>query len=548
MENTYKLKLVSGMTKARYEDTFLQFPALHSATALRGDTFMFAALASAAATHGGLNVTVTVEGALAPYITTYVVDHVPVRLTNYRDKGDDDYLSYKPGLFPDVLRPANRTYLMDMTHQLYFIARLPQDIAPDTYTVDVVLFSTDLQAEVARETLTLEVLDAVLPTQDIKNTMWFHYDSLADYYNVEVFSERHWEIVESFMKTYVQMGMNTILTPIFTPPLDTVIGGERPTVQLVDVTRENGKYTFSFEKLERFCALCHKLGITDLEIAHFFTQWGAAHAPKIMATDNGTYRRIFGWESEATGEDYIGLLRALIPALKQKLDELGFQDHYFFHISDEPSSKNLESYAAAKNAIIDLIDDHPVRDALSKFDFYQQGVVKEPIVCTDHADTFVKANVPDLWVYYCCSQSQGVSNRFYTMPGYRARVLGAQMYRTGSTGFLQWGYNFYYSRTSQYLINPYLMNDGDFAYPAGDSFAVYPNNDGTPLLSLHGVLFSQALLDLRAMKAAEAVVGRDAVIEAVEAQGRIDYMHYPRTESYLLTLRDTVNRMAAGKK
>jgi hypothetical protein len=93
--------------------------------------------------------------------------------------------------------------------------------------------------------------------------MWFHYDSLADYYNVEIFSERHWEIIESFMKTYVEMGMNTILTPIFTPPLDTVIGGERPTVQLVDVTRENGKYTFGFDKLRRWCEMCRRVGVKE---------------------------------------------------------------------------------------------------------------------------------------------------------------------------------------------------------------------------------------------------------------------------------------------
>ena len=41
-----------------------------------------------------------------------------------------------------------------------------------------------------------------------------------------------------------------LLTPVFTPPLDTAIGGERRTVQLVDVhVTENG-YTFGFDKFE----------------------------------------------------------------------------------------------------------------------------------------------------------------------------------------------------------------------------------------------------------------------------------------------------------
>lgn len=547
MDNTFRLKLVSGMTKARLEDKMLSFPVLKNATALKGDCFYFAALATVDAAHGGINAYISVEGDLALYVTSYVVEHVPVRMTNYADRGDDDYLSYKPGLFPNLMRQANRIHLIDLLHEIYFEVATPSDLTPGIYAIDVVLRAGTENEEVARETLTLEVLDAVLPEPRLSCTHWFHYDCLADYYGVEVFSERHWEIVENFMKTYVEHGMNTILTPIFTPPLDTVIGGERPTVQLVDVTRENSRYTFGFEKLERFCALCKKVGITDLEIAHFFTQWGAAHAPKIMATDNGTYRRIFGWESEATGEEYIGFLRALIPAVKAKLDELGYKDHYFFHISDEPNEKNLENYAAAKAAINDLICDHPVRDALSKFDFYEKGVVDQPIVSLNHADVFVEHNVPDLWTYYCCSQSYGCSNRFYTMPGYRTRVLGAQLYKTGTTGFLQWGYNYYYCRTSQYLINPFLINDGDFAYPAGDAFIVYPGMDGKPIPSLHGLLFKQALLDLRAMQAAEEKVGREAVLAAIESEGKIDYMHYPRSEAYILKLRDTVNRMAAGK-
>lgn len=547
MDDIFKLKLISGMAKPCLEDDMIAYPERTTATALLGDRFFFSALASVNAKHGGVNVYIRIESELAPYIKTYVVEQVPVRLPHYRDRADDDYLSHRTGLFPDVLRPANRIWLMDMLHQIYFEVNTPKDLTPGSYPITVILFDSEKNEEVARATLTLDVLDAVLPAEGIDCTQWFHYDCLADYYNVEIFSERHWEIIENFMTTYTDRGMNTILTPIFTPPLDTVIGGERPTVQLVDVTRENGSYTFGFEKLERFCQLCKKVGITDLEIAHFFTQWGAAHAPKIMATDNGVYRRIFGWESEATGKDYITFLRALIPTLKEKLDEFGYKDHYFFHISDEPKEKNLENYKAAKAAIADLISDHPVRDALSEYKFYESGVVSDPIVGTNHAAPFVEHNVSDLWVYYCCSQAKDVSQRFYTMPGYRTRALGAQLYAAKSTGFLQWGYNFYYSRTSEYLINPYLINDGDYAYPAGDTFAVYPGHDGKPVLSLHGVLFEQALLDLRALKAAEARVGRAAVLTAVESEGRMCYDRYPRNEAFYLNLRDTVNRMAAEK-
>ena len=41
-----------------------------------------------------------------------------------------------------------------------------------------------------------------------------------------------------------------LLTPVFTPPLDTAVGGERRTVQLVDVKAEGNQYTFGFANLK----------------------------------------------------------------------------------------------------------------------------------------------------------------------------------------------------------------------------------------------------------------------------------------------------------
>ena len=104
-----------------------------------------------------------------------------------------------------------------------------------------------------------------------------------------------------------------LLTPVFTPPLDTAVGGERTTIQLVDIRVDNGRYSFGFEKLERWVEMCRECGIRYFEIAHLYTQWGALHCPKIMATVDGEYRRIFGWDADATGDAYRAFLGAFLP-------------------------------------------------------------------------------------------------------------------------------------------------------------------------------------------------------------------------------------------
>jgi hypothetical protein len=74
----------------------------------------------------------------------------------------------------------------------------------------------------------------------LKYTCWFHGDCLANYYHDEVFSEEHWTAMENLIRMAADYGQTMILTPMFTPPLDTAIHYERPTVQLVDVTLTNG--------------------------------------------------------------------------------------------------------------------------------------------------------------------------------------------------------------------------------------------------------------------------------------------------------------------
>ena len=91
------------------------------------------------------------------------------------------------------------------------------------------------------------------------HTEWFHSDCLADYYHVKPFSEEHWKILENFIRLYAARGINTILTPVFTPPLDTAVGGERTTVQLLDIRKDGDTYSFDFFEtgaLDRNLPLC----------------------------------------------------------------------------------------------------------------------------------------------------------------------------------------------------------------------------------------------------------------------------------------------------
>lgn len=477
-----------------------------------------------------------IESEIAEYVQLRLVGNVPSENPIWDDH-DDYYERTEPGLFPDVLYPIENGYLAVKSKNWYSVwvtVDLPKAIEAGKYDITVSIIYDALKES---KTFTVEVIDAVLPEQTLIYTNWFHADCIADYFNVPVFSPRYWSILENFMKTAVRTGMNMILTPIFTPPLDTKVGGERTTVQLVDVSVTESGYKFDFEKLRRWIKLAKKSGIKYFEISHLFSQWGAVYAPKIIADG----KKLFGWETSATSKEYKEFLQSFLPELVEVLKEEKIEKYTYFHISDEPSAEQRESYQAAKTIVKDYIKDFPIIDALSEYELYENGTVECPIPCTNQAEEFVKKGYEHHWTYYCCGQREKVSNRFFSMPLARTRIIGVQLYLYGMEGFLQWGFNFYNSHHSLRHINPYLVTDADGLFPSGDSFMVYPYDDNA-IESVRSVVFYDALQDMRALQLLENLVGRDDVVKMLRKKfGKITFTEYVHGEDGMLKLRAFVN-------
>ena len=546
------LKFVSSLEKCFLSDNIADKATFSNGSFLKNERFHLGVCFTADDPDAAKRaVTLRVVSPLAAHVAVRKVVHVPVRMAcNPGETVADDYITTAPGLYPDMLVPLaedGQLFLQKNLESLFLEIDPKGAVAAGDYPLTVQL--VDGNEVVEEATCTLTVIGAALPPQTLKFTQWFYCDCLRVQYGTESFDERHWQIIESYAKTAVKNGVNMLLTPIFTPALDTAVGRERPTTQLVDVQLQDGVYTFGFEKLSRWVDMCDRIGIQYLEIAHFFTQWGAEHAPKVMATVDGEYRRIFGWDTDAAGAEYGAFLRALIPALLAFLREKnGWDKRCFFHISDEPSEEHLAQYAAARAQVTALLRGYPIMDALSNYEFYERGVVDIPVAATDHIEPFLAHGVKGLWCYYCVGQSKKVSNRFVAMPSARTRILGAQMYKYGIAGFLHWGYNFYFSQFSMETVNPLVITDGDYFAPAGDTFSVYPAPDGTPYASLRLEVFYDSLQDMRALALCESLYGREYTLQLLE-QGTdgITFSEYPRDGAFLPAMRERVNAAIAKK-
>lgn len=540
----FRTRLLSPLAKV-FPDEELSAPAYRQDSALRGELFSFqAACYSDVMLH---NMRVGIDSSLKFQLRT--VGLAPVE---YLAPGfDADLLRRTPGMYPDPLLPTDGIIKVVpwQWQAFWFSVAIPEDCPGGEYPVKISFAWQDEQGSRFEfvETFNLTVIPVRLPEQRLIHTQWFHVDCLATYYQTTVWSEKHWELIGVYMRNAVNHGINMILTPLFTPPLDTAVGGERPTAQLIDVSIEGKIYRFGFDRLQRWVDTAFAAGVKYFEMSHLFTQWGAAHAPKIIAIKNGVEQRVFGWDTDAGSTEYREFLDAFLPELVKWLKDRKLEGQVFFHVSDEPSAAHLDAYASAAGIIRKHLDGFPVVDALSKTDFHRHGLIRQPIPASNHLDEFVESGIDVKWTYYCCSQWQEVSNRFMHMPSSRNRVMGLLLYRYDLQGFLHWGFNFWYSQYSKCPIDPWRCVDAGHAFPPGDAFLVYPGADGEPIDSIRHEVFHAALQDLRAMRLLEEKIGRENLIAILENDfGKsITMKDYPRGEQNILAIREKINKLIA---
>ena len=468
----------------------------------------------------------------------YAVKDVPVGLAIYPDARNCTVLNGgKSGDYPDLLVPLEGKLPVKAGNATVVWAEFTGEVPGKHEAVFTV--KTGKKKTEARAAIT--VAAAALPEQTLRHVNWFHSDCLAVYYGAEVLSEDWWRIVENFMKNAASHGVNVSFTPLFTPPLDTKVGGERPTVQLVDVTKKGYTYTFGFDKLDRWIDTATRSGMKHFEFSHFFTQWGAKCAPKIMAQTSKGYRRIFGWENDSLSQGYVSFLRQFGAALKEYTDKKEITDRCLVHCSDEPGMRDLNRYRKAAAVLHKYFPTYEHIDALSDFAFYKEGLIPTPVPHEQSVDEFC-GNVPKLWTYYCCGQfNDELPNRFIAFPSLRNRILGTLLYKYDCDGFLQWGYNFYNTQLSIKPIDPFKVTDAGGAFPAGDGFVVYPGPGGEPLPSLRQKVFYDGIQDIAALKALEVKTSREHVLDLIKEElGDINFTHYPMDNERFLVFRERV--------
>lgn len=476
-------------------------------------------------------------------ISVYVMDNVPLMRVGY-STADDWFVKKGPGLYPDYLSERKNNFFSVPTgywKNIWFnVNEELEELPPKQYKISVKFYDRKTNELAAEKEVTLDVIGASLPQKSIAATNWLHYDCMAHFSNTEPLSDEFFEVAKNYIRLAVKNGQSMILTPAFTPPLDTPVGEERATVQLVGVERKDGRYIFDFSLLKRFIETALECGAEYFEHSHLFTQWGAKNAPKIIVRENGEDKKMFGWHTDATSAKYMNFLHAYLTELKVFLKENGYEEKFFFHISDEPIQEHLGSYGVVSEFMHKELEGYPSGDALSDYEFYENGLVQTPIVSTRKINDFMGRAKP-LWVYYTGYEcDSNMSNRSIGMPQERGRILGTQMYYFNIDGFLHWGFNAHHNRLSRLIIDPRISSDMDGDFTGGTSYLAYPDGKkANPSVRL--MTFRDQMQDIKAFKLLESFTDREYVCKIIEKHIPDISFNCRVTAEQILDLRNEIN-------
>ena len=462
---------------------------------------------------------VRVESDLTDYITVYrVYDRKGTYEHPLNKKTDDYYIKSEDDMYPDLLKRTDTVTTTTDEKCVLLIDVSEQEKPVGIHTIKILI------GDETKE-FTLEVLGTKLVETDLILTNWFHLDGICNYYKVEPFTSDFYERFVWFLESYVRMGNTMILVPAFTPPLDTEVGSERLTTQLVKVSKIGEGYKFDFSEMKKYLELCKSNGIKYFEHSHLFTQWGGEYCPKIIVEENGIEKNLFGWSVKSDDEKYKNFLKQYFSALNDFLETENAKENFYLHLTDEPRPQHVEKYKKLSAFVKDISKGMKTMDALSEKEAAE--AVDMPVVAMYSKD--LPLFDENKMLYYCVEvETDCITNRYFHMPLQRTEILGFQLYENHAKGFLHWGYNFYNTQLSKRSVNPYEDATAGGGFPAGDSFIVYPGERETEL-SVRYFSIKRAFEDYRLLKTLEQKIGKKNVVDLLHKEGVSGVHAYPKS-------------------
>lgn len=415
--------------------------------------------------------------------------------------------------------------------QLFLEVKVPAGTAPGVYSGEVRVYLHRMfdDEELAKVLpFTVEVADVVMPAGPDRKFhlgIWHHPANIARHYGTALFSDRHFEILEHYIRSLADMGcVVSSVTVADIPwagqfcynkydPLSDLF-----EYNLVRITRDrDGVFHYDFSILDRYLTLCKKYDMTrEIYLFGLIRNWTSETYGNITEDYPDAIRLRYTDEARGCGKFLrkTADIKAYISALYRWLKEKGWAE--FCVISaDEPPDMDAynRSLAILREAAPDLktqldippslinqrpelhFDSYtPAIDAIANSEAEEPGATRKAMArCTGKV----------CWSTCCWPLTP---NTFLRSPLLEGRIHGLLAEWLKMDGFLRWAY-------TCWPADPYA-DAAVMDWPYGDAYLVYPGKDGYPVLSLRYFAMKRGIGDYELMQMVKAECpGGEALVD-----------------------------------
>lgn len=375
--------------------------------------------------------------------------------------GKHEVDAYGENLVADRITDENPSIVpMGGYRGLWLTVQVPQDAAPGTYKGYVEL---ECEGKTAKYNYSVKVLGRILPSPkkwSFHLDLWQNPYAVARVHNVEVWSDKHFEVLRPYMLKLASAGQKAITATLIDRPWD----GQTydPFGSMVTwIKKADGTWLYDFTIFDRWVEFMMSCGI-DKEITCFsMIPWKLSFRYYDQATHTHKYINCAPGD-EAYAQFWGGMLSAFAKHLKEK----GWFDKTFISMDErslqqmQAAIKVIKEYAPGMK--ISMAGNyHPEIEADIYdycLDIFAYGAYTPELIASRREQGKVST-------YYTCCSAEYPNLFTFTAPA-DAEFIALEALAKDLDGYLRWAYN-------SWTVTP--EDDSRFtAWPAGDTYVIYP--------------------------------------------------------------------------
>lgn len=479
-------------------------------------------------------------------------DKIRIDISRNEDFFNLSFLGYvmddEKNFVGDPILDKKSFYIEEGYQMIWVSGKIPKEFPKDEIDLKVrCYYSNAYEKEqlISTESINVKVLDYNMkPVKegDFYLDLWQHLCSWARAYDVEYYSEEHFEIIDNYMNELSELGQRVIDLIVSDYPW----AGQRCyqfednasnlyEFNIVRVYKDKrGSIKCDFSALDRFIDICIRHGIDEeINIFGIIGNWDAYSFGNPL-NDHMDPVRVSYYDESKECFDFIRTreeLKSYLSILFNHLIEKGLWDRVKI-VSDEPN--NIELFKESVLLIESAAPNHKVnfKCAIHDQNFFErfgeniQSLSLNTCELINNLEKLpeVKRQVNSrggrfTW-YSCCFPEK--LNIFIKSPLIESRLKGWFTYYWDFDGFLRWAY-------AIWPTNPF--NDIRYKYPrwnAGDMFFVYPGKGLKPMKSVRERNFLFGIQDYNLFRDIEkSVVSRQQLMKDMEGLlGKKDEMKF----------------------